>query len=54
MQVRRFVTDLVGRYQTASARELNVGRVMLQMAAARDAGMAWGCLRSSPFSARRC
>jgi predicted unusual protein kinase regulating ubiquinone biosynthesis (AarF/ABC1/UbiB family) len=34
MQVRRFVTDLVGRYQTASARELNVGRVMLQMAAA--------------------
>jgi len=34
MQVRRFVTDLVGRYQTAAARDLNVGRVMLQMAGA--------------------
>jgi ubiquinone biosynthesis protein len=34
MQVRRFVIDLVGRYQTASAKELNVGRVMLQMAGA--------------------
>ena len=34
MRVRRFVIDLVGRYQTAAASELNVGRVMLQMAGA--------------------
>ena len=34
LQVRRFVIDLVGRYQTAAAKELNVGRVMLQMAGA--------------------
>jgi len=34
MQVRRIVIDLVGRYQDASAKELNVGRVMLEMARA--------------------
>ena len=30
--LRRMVTELVGRYQNASAQELNVGRVMLDMA----------------------
>ncbi len=33
-QVRRLVGDLVGRYQHAAAKELNVGRVMLEMARA--------------------
>ena len=34
MQMRRVVIDLTGRYQNAAVRELNVGRVMLQMAGA--------------------
>src|SRR5688572_15384499 len=32
LQVRRVVGDLVGRYRHAAAKELNVGRVMLEMA----------------------
>src|SRR5688572_24217284 len=32
LQVRRVVGDLVGRYRNAAAKELNVGRVMLEMA----------------------
>ena len=31
-QLRRMVADLVGRYQDASAKDLNVGRVMIDMA----------------------
>jgi ubiquinone biosynthesis protein len=31
-QLRRMVADLVGRYQDASAQDLNVGRVMIDMA----------------------
>jgi predicted unusual protein kinase regulating ubiquinone biosynthesis (AarF/ABC1/UbiB family) len=34
MQMRRTIIDLVGRYRNAAAKELNVGRVMLQMARA--------------------
>jgi predicted unusual protein kinase regulating ubiquinone biosynthesis (AarF/ABC1/UbiB family) len=34
MQMRRTIVDMVGRYRNASAKELNVGRVMLQMARA--------------------
>lgn len=34
MQMRRSVVDLVGRYQNAAANELNVGRVMLEVARA--------------------
>jgi ubiquinone biosynthesis protein len=31
-QLRRMVSDLVGRYQDAAAKDLNVGRVMIEMA----------------------
>ena len=34
MQMRRLIVDMVGRYRNTSARELNVGRVMLEMARA--------------------
>ncbi len=34
MQMRRVVVDLVGRYRNAAAKELNVGRVMLDVARA--------------------
>ncbi len=34
MQMRRMIVDMVGRYRNTSARELNVGRVMLEMARA--------------------
>src|SRR5688572_20496312 len=34
MQMRRMIVDLVGRYRNTSAKELNVGRVMLEMARA--------------------
>ena len=34
LQMRRLIVDLVGRYQHAAAKELNVGRVMLEMARA--------------------
>ena len=33
-QMRRTIVDLVGRYRNAAAKELNVGRVMLQLARA--------------------
>src|SRR5688572_3194053 len=32
MQMRRLIIDMVGRYRNAAAKELNVGRVMLDMA----------------------
>ena len=34
MQIRRLIIDLVGRHRNTAAKELNVGRVMLQMARA--------------------
>jgi predicted unusual protein kinase regulating ubiquinone biosynthesis (AarF/ABC1/UbiB family) len=34
MQMRRLIIDMVGRYRNAAAKELNVGRVMLDMARA--------------------
>jgi predicted unusual protein kinase regulating ubiquinone biosynthesis (AarF/ABC1/UbiB family) len=34
MQMRRIIIEMVGRYRNAAARELNVGRVMLEMARA--------------------
>ena len=34
MQMRRTIIDMVGRYRNAAAKELNVGRVMLQLARA--------------------
>jgi predicted unusual protein kinase regulating ubiquinone biosynthesis (AarF/ABC1/UbiB family) len=34
MQMRRTIIELVGRYRNAAAKELNVGRVMLEMARA--------------------
>jgi predicted unusual protein kinase regulating ubiquinone biosynthesis (AarF/ABC1/UbiB family) len=34
MEMRRVIIDMVGRYQHASVRELNVGRVMLEIARA--------------------
>jgi predicted unusual protein kinase regulating ubiquinone biosynthesis (AarF/ABC1/UbiB family) len=34
MEMRRVIVDMVGRYQHASVRELNVGRVMLEIARA--------------------
>ena len=34
MQIRRLIIDLVARHRNAAAKELNVGRVMLQMASA--------------------
>ena len=34
MQMRRTIIEMVGRYRNAAARELNVGRVMLEMARA--------------------
>ena len=34
MQMRRLIVDMVGRYRNTSVKELNVGRVMLEMARA--------------------